>query len=173
MEVLFIILLLLAADHQAFSITPEKLYTTARNKTYYIEHEHRYDWYESLAKCARLNMSLMAVDAQVKWNDVVSMIKKQFGENLLLWISGYAVGDNRLFMWMTMGEEFTFNNWSPGNPDFVEQNEYCVQIAGGPNMQWNDNTCTKKFGFICEYNEQQCNGKPKYNLVFNNYQRSK
>ncbi|KNC25659.1 hypothetical protein FF38_04940 [Lucilia cuprina] len=155
MKILFIILFLLTLQHRVFPITPEKLFTSERNKTFYIEHEHKYDWFESLAKCARMDMYLTAFDSKVKWDDVLSMIQKHFGKNLVLWTSGYAVGDKRQFMWMTTGEEFTFTNWTTGNPDFSEQKEYCVQIGNGPYLEWNDNTCTKKFGFICEFKEQQ------------------
>lgn len=106
------------------------------------------------------------------------MFCTDLGKNLVLWISGYAVGDQRQFMWMTTGEEFTFTNWTSGNPDFSEKKEYCVQIGNGPYMEWNDNTCTKKFGFICEFKEQKCqqnshdSEKPKYLFNFYNYQKT-
>ncbi|KAI8119824.1 Lectin subunit alpha [Lucilia cuprina] len=144
MKILFIILFLLTLQHRVFPITPEKLFTSERNKTFYIEHEHKYDWFESLAKCARMDI-------------------------------GYAVGEKREFFWMTTGEEFTFTNWTSGNPDFSEKNEYCVQIGTGPHSEWNDNKCSKKFGFICEFKDHQCNKyyndkiTQNYNLYFNRY----
>ncbi|XP_037822318.1 lectin subunit alpha-like [Lucilia sericata] len=175
MKLLFIILFLLTFKHRVFSITPEKLFTSDRNKIFYIDHEHKYDWFESLAKCARMDMSLTAFDSKVKWDDVLTMIQKQFEKKLILWTSGYAVGDKRQFMWMTTGEEFTFTNWTTGNPDFSEQKEYCVQIGNGPHYEWNDNSCTKKFGFICEFKEQQCKNyysdkiTQNYNFYFNKH----
>ncbi|KAM7360675.1 lectin subunit alpha-like [Cochliomyia hominivorax] len=178
MKVLLFILFSLIAGEKVFSITPEKLFKTDGNKTFYIEHEHKYDWFQSFAICTRMNMALAAFDSKIKWDDVLNMINKQFGRKLLLWTSGYAVGEQREFIWMTTGEEFTFTNWTTGNPDFSQKSEYCVQIGSGPYSEWNDNTCSKKFGFICEYKKQECNNEsdrienPKYQLIFNNYQKS-
>lgn len=94
------------------------------------------------------------------------------GKNVQLWVGGYAVGKSRKFTWIATGEEFTYSFWSEKNPDFYQNSEFCVEI-GHENMKWNDNKCSYKYGFICEFRD--CCGdnkldEQKYpNIIINNF----
>ncbi|XP_065365469.1 lectin subunit alpha-like [Calliphora vicina] len=171
------IILLLLTLEQVCSITREKLYTSDGKQYYYIENEYKYDWFESLTKCARINMTLLTIDSKIKSEDINQVVKKAFGKNVILWVGGYAIGTNRQFTWIATGEEFTYTYWYASNPDFYNSEEYCVQIGWHANMGWNDNKCTKKFGFICEFKPQECSDyvdDKKYknqNIIINNYQK--
>lgn len=96
------------------------------------------------------------------------------GKNIVLWVGGYAVGTNRTFTWVATGANFTYTYWYGQNPDFFNSEEYCVQI-GYRDMQWNDNKCTNKYGFVCEFKPNCCgNGNNcqyiNQNIIISNYQ---
>ncbi|XP_037822317.1 lectin subunit alpha-like [Lucilia sericata] len=171
------LMLLLSALEQVWSITQEKLYSADGKKFYYIENEYKYDWFESLTKCASMNMTLLTIDSKPKSEEINNVVKKAFGKNIILWVGGYAVGSNRQFRWVSTGEEFTYTYWHGANPDFTNSEEYCMQIGWSATMAWNDNKCTKKFGFICEFKPQECSGNTddknyKYhNIIINNLQK--
>ncbi|TMW52748.1 hypothetical protein DOY81_002198 [Sarcophaga bullata] len=176
MKTIIVIILLNLTSCFTHTITREKLFTAATSKRqYYIENEHKYDWFESWAKCARMNMVLVTIDSKTKSDEINKLVLDSFGKKLILWVGGYALGSQRQFTWMATGEEFTYTFWYDKNPDFYNQEEYCAQIGWHTTMQWNDNKCTKKFGFMCEFksqiNEESEMKQKNQNIIINNYQR--
>ncbi|KAM7361066.1 lectin subunit alpha-like [Cochliomyia hominivorax] len=170
------IILFLLIWQQVCGITHEKLYTSDGKKFYYIENDYKYDWFEALTKCARMNMSLLTIDSKSKSENINQIVLKTFGKNVVLWVGGYAVGPNRQYTWVATGEEFTYTLWSGPNPDFYNKEEFCMQIGWSSSMGWNDNNCIKKFGFICEFRPNECNeiddkNLRNQNIIINNYQK--
>ncbi|KAM7361070.1 lectin subunit alpha-like [Cochliomyia hominivorax] len=169
------IILFLLIWQQVCGITHEKLYTSDGKKIFYIENEYKYDWFEALTKCARMNMTLLTIDSKSKSDNINQIVLKTFGKNIVLWAGGYAVGTNRDFKWVATGEEFTYTFWHGANPDFSGKVEFCMQIGWGSKMEWNDNNCTKKFGFVCEFRPNEYNDDKNFrnqNIVINNYQKA-
>ena len=56
------------------------------------------------------------------------------------------------FSWIATAKNVDFTNFSPGEPNFQNRNEYCLQTAWNDAMQWNDHECHYQYGFICEQN---------------------
>ena len=100
-------------------------------------------------------MSLATIDTKTKSDDIAALLKKAFGKTVFLWFGGCVNGDNpRQFVWAATGKKFVFTNWGPGQPDFSNSKEYCAHIGSTTMDAWNDNSCTSKLGFICDYNQQ-------------------
>lgn len=56
-----------------------------------------------------------------------------------------------------------FDRWSPGEPNNHGNNEHCAQVSTFRYLHWNDDSCDKKYFFVCQFYEHQC---PKGNNVF-------
>ena len=72
------------------------------------------------------------------------------------WIGGHRSGE--CFTWMD-GTDISspilfrcpmagYQNWSPGQPDFANINELCLETD--QNLNWNDVDCHIRQRFICE-----------------------
>ncbi|XP_037815054.1 lectin subunit alpha-like [Lucilia sericata] len=59
--------------------------------------------------------------------------------------------DKLNYTWMATGQQFNYTYWKVNNPDFTNNNEYCVEIGWGSDMEWNE--LSYKYGLICEQNE--------------------
>lgn len=101
-------------------------------------------------------MTLVAIDTKEKSDEITDLLKKILGESHPLWIGAVARGQNAYqYSWITSGNKVEFTNFSPGQPDFLENGEFCLQVAWNNAMQWNDHACQYLFGFICEPKQQQ------------------
>lgn len=135
----------------------------ARNLMDYFLYKFQFSWYDGLARCASMNMSLVSIDSKRKSDDITALLKKTFGRKMRLWIGGAVNGVNpRQFVWIETGKKFVFTNWAPGQPDFAGSNEYCAQTGWTDNMEWNDHVCGLPFGFMCEPKQSHnCNENTK------------
>ncbi|XP_065357569.1 lectin subunit alpha-like [Calliphora vicina] len=118
----------------------------------------KFTWYDGLAKCASMNMSLVTIDSKLKSEEITALLNEIFGKKTHLWMGGTVNGDNpRQFVWISTGRKFTYTNWGNAQPDFAGNNEYCAQTGWTNAMEWNDNKCFNKLGFMCEYSRyHQC-----------------
>ncbi|XP_065368433.1 lectin subunit alpha-like [Calliphora vicina] len=136
----------------------ENIFVSNQNNVYYIESEQKFTWYDGLAKCANMNMSLVTIDTKLKSQEITSLLNDIFGKRIPLWIGGTINGVNpRQFVWISTGKKFTYTNWANGQPDFAGNNEYCAQTGWTNAMEWNDHVCSNQYGFMCEYSRyHQC-----------------
>ncbi|XP_065357061.1 lectin subunit alpha-like [Calliphora vicina] len=136
--------------------TTGKFYTTDENKKYYINDEQKYTWFDGLSECLKLNMTLVSVETSLKSQEVNTLVKNTFDRIVILWVGGIMTRypDSRHYIWIATGQPFNYTYWHGKNPDFKGNNEYCIQIGWGPNMEWNDNRCTSNYGFMCEDHRQ-------------------
>ena len=97
-------------------------------------------------------------------------MEQVIGKSHNLWLGGhdgFNVIDetDRPFYWLKTGRKFTFNFWSPNNPNNYNDNgEHCLHIwEKNPEYQWNDESCISKMGFICEINSYiECDSVNKF-----------
>lgn len=66
------------------------------------------------------------------------------------WTSGTCFGTEREFYWMSTGQDISFSNWSPGEPNNAWERENCIEMWNEDGWRWNDALCEDKKGFICE-----------------------
>ncbi|KAM7351014.1 uncharacterized protein ACRADG_003988 isoform 1-T1 [Cochliomyia hominivorax] len=122
------------------------------NTTYYIDADQTHTWYDGLSKCLKNNMTLVSIETQAKSDEINTLVNKVYGKNVILWVGGLLIpsGSSRNYIWIATGQIFSYTKWKLNNPDFSLNNEYCIQIGVNANMEWNDNVCDNKYGFICE-----------------------
>ncbi|KNC22268.1 hypothetical protein FF38_10421 [Lucilia cuprina] len=118
----------------------------------------KYSWFEGQIYCTQMNMTLVEIKTEAKSLELYSLIKKAQEQKSIkgdyIWIGGIL---NRFpthqFVWLSTGEYFTYTNWYDNNPDFQDDNEFCVELVMDENWKWNDDSCITTGGFICECKE--------------------
>ncbi|XP_037821084.1 uncharacterized protein LOC119610067 [Lucilia sericata] len=100
-----------------------------------------------------MNMSLVTIDAKEKSDDITNLLSKTFGAVNGMWIGAIANGKDHHYIWISTGNEMIFSNWSPGEPNFENSQEYCVLTGWTDKIKWNDGGCYSLQGVICEYND--------------------
>ncbi|XP_037814973.1 lectin subunit alpha-like [Lucilia sericata] len=135
------------------------LYTSDANKTYYIDFERKYSWFEGQIYCTQMGMTLVELNTQTKNLEVYRLIKHVQNryniEGSFLWIGGILDRfPNRRFAWLSTGEYFTYTDWYGDNPDYYYNNEFCVELEMKENWRWSDDSCITRGGFICEHKKE-------------------
>ncbi|XP_065368984.1 ladderlectin-like [Calliphora vicina] len=147
---LFAILLISFIQIQSiYSI--DNLYTSNRNNIYYMDNELKYTWFNALAKCNSMNMSLVTIDTKEKSDEITDLMKNTFAKVNPLWIGGVAIGSDHHYVWISTGRKFTFTNWAAGEPSYSSETELCLLNGWSDKMLWNDHQCHKNYGVMCEY----------------------
>ncbi|XP_037807825.1 lectin subunit alpha-like [Lucilia sericata] len=145
-----------------------EMYTSSNNNKYYIDGEQKYNWFEAVGICSSMNMKLVTIETKTKSDDINALVLKSFDKRISLWVGGIATRDNTnklKYIWIYTGQPFSYVYWSPNNPDFKNNNEYCINIGSTDDMKWNDYPCTRTLGVICELQE---NNKIQINFNFYN-----
>ena len=68
-----------------------------------------------------------------------------------------AENSNDVNSWYTIDNlPYIYSNWNSNEPSNSNGNEDCAHIytSGGLKYLWNDNQCTKSFGFVCKKNRK-------------------
>ncbi|XP_065361954.1 lectin subunit alpha-like [Calliphora vicina] len=136
-----------------------QLYTSDANNTYYIDFERKFSWFDGQIACLRMNMTLVEIKTSTKSLELNTMIKNLQQQNNIkgdyLWIGGILSRfPNKKFVWLSTGEELTYTNWYDNNPDFYNDNEFCIEMVMAENWKWNDDSCITRGGFVCEYKKE-------------------
>ena len=64
------------------------------------------------------------------------------------WMGGSALLKEGQWMWHQNGDQFTYTNWVPGQPDNIEGREDCLMYW--KEIKWNDDPCNRQHSYICE-----------------------
>lgn len=71
--------------------------------------------------------------------------------NVGLWLSGTCYGRERQFYWFGHDGEFTFTDWSSGQPHIEIGNEHCIVLGGHEHQTlWFDIRFELTYYPICE-----------------------
>ena len=71
------------------------------------------------------------------------------------WLGMHRVTEHEPFSWAD-GSKVDFLNWSPGEPNFEDQDELCVSFdshsTGRPrtSLKWKDDDCSKELPYFCQ-----------------------
>uniref|UniRef100_A0A1I8NG61 C-type lectin domain-containing protein n=1 Tax=Musca domestica TaxID=7370 RepID=A0A1I8NG61_MUSDO len=129
-----------------------KWYTAPDGNRYMVDDENTYNWYESLAECAKRGLTLVSINSDQK-NDALLTGLRQLNK-YEFWLGGVATNyRNRgvVFRWISSGEDFDYTNWANNEPN-GNGVEVCVHTSNS-NYRWNDRDClNSKFNLLCEEN---------------------
>ncbi|KAI8119825.1 Lectin subunit alpha [Lucilia cuprina] len=100
-----------------------------------------------------MNMTLATIDTKEKSDEITELLRNTFGNVNPVWIGAVANGDDRHYVWISTGKRVVFTNWYVDEPDFHNNNEYCLQTGWSNQIKWNDHECHLHFGLICEYTD--------------------
>ncbi|XP_065361882.1 lectin subunit alpha-like isoform X2 [Calliphora vicina] len=106
-----------------------------------------------------MNMTLVEINTSTKSLELNTLITNLQKHNNIkmgyLWIGGILSQiPNKKFVWLSTGDELTYTNWYDNNPDFYNDNEFCIEMVMEKNLKWNDDSCTTIGGFVCEYKDE-------------------
>ncbi|XP_043932649.1 lectin-like [Protopterus annectens] len=83
-------------------------------------------------------------------NDLILQLGESSGGPV--WIGGHRLLKSEHFIWID-GSSWNYNNWAPGEPNFVGGAEECTEMYTSQQRagSWNDISCSVTRSFICEY----------------------
>lgn len=107
-------------------------------------------WNDALADCRSPlnNGDLLSVENKYEM-DFINEISSKFGyHKQLLWIGLNDQQNEGIFIWSdgTSYNRSEYTNWGPGEPS-NQGGERCVTLL---DKVWNNDDCTKEYGYICE-----------------------
>ncbi|KAI4900124.1 hypothetical protein NFI96_006470, partial [Prochilodus magdalenae] len=107
----------------------------------YVVVSENMNWTEAQRYCRGYHTDLVSVRNETENRKLISVLKKT---NLLnVWIGLY-----RTRSWSD-GNNSSFSNWRPGQPDNAWGNEHCTAASFKYFGQWTDEDCDQAFPFIC------------------------
>merc|ERR1712198_432740 len=127
-------------------------YFDQTNRCYALFNEPSITWMDAQYNCTKLGGDLaMIFDDQT--NDFVSTVSG----GSIAWIGAHRVGPltdpkprNDQFTWID-GSALEFSNWSGGQPDNYNGDEFCVEMNTFGSATWNDQWCNANRNYyICQ-----------------------
>jgi len=114
----------------------------------YIYFATRRDWPQARAACEAIGAHLVVSTSQGE-NDDFSPLAGL----LDVWVGGTDSNAEGVWLWLT-GELMSYTNWRTGEPNNSDPNnpngEDCMIIEGDNGGLWDDRSCLKTYGYICE-----------------------
>lgn len=104
-------------------------------------------WDNANSYCRNLGGSLAVPRDSAKNQAMKSLLPSHYR----IWV---GLNDkHREGSWKDMnGNSIGYSNWQRGEPNNYRGGEDCLQLRG--NGKWNDDKCSRKFYFMCEYSKQ-------------------
>lgn len=131
-------------------------------------HEHRYaffcervSWFWAKTRCEQMGGHLATITSKEENEFVASLLPRARNYDTFYWIGLLDETKKRAWKWIT-GEEFSYQDWRPGEPNNAGGNEYYVAMTASPEASvhgtWNDfegphRTHDIIVGFVCEWDE--------------------
>ncbi len=114
----------------------------------YIFCNNQESWSDARAYCNDFNMKLVTLGSAAEEEWVYSIANVLSPQKW--WIGANDKAAEGSFVWDS-GEEASYSNWEPGEPNDVGGNEDCAQLNRfHPAKTWNDEPCSLHLNFICE-----------------------
>ncbi|XP_070538393.1 lithostathine-like [Ptychodera flava] len=112
---------------------------------YFYYKERHYRWNEAREQCQNFNATLAAIDDYQEDQFLIDIIDLEGGQ---VWI---GLNDNRIEgYWEWDGNATSrYRNWDDNEPNGGTE-ENCVEMRDHRNGKWNDESCDKERGYICE-----------------------
>ncbi|XP_034020004.1 type-2 ice-structuring protein-like [Thalassophryne amazonica] len=104
-------------------------------------------WVRAESNCMYMGGHLASVHSYDEYHDIQSMIIKVTHEPKKAWLGGSDAYEEGLWFW-TDGTPFGFNNWCPGQPNNLD-NQDCFAMNYSDQNCWNDELCGVTFPSVC------------------------
>ncbi|XP_055998492.1 lectin BRA-3-like [Ostrea edulis] len=150
------LLIFLAALTTVFAACPSH-WSGHRNKCYFFSRDNE-TFSDALILCEMLGVqyrrpaSIATIDSANTQKYLANLIRHSGS-------TAYYIGVNDIvnegeFVWISSGQNATYLNWGPDQPNNRWGNENCVVIRYDPgqgfDMTWSDDPCTDLNTYICE-----------------------
>ncbi|XP_063436765.1 collectin-12-like [Mytilus trossulus] len=119
-----------------------------KQSCYFIEISPTKTWNEAKMDCHIKGSRLVKVDNAFENSFLKSFAKVRNAHHV--WIGAHIPLRQSHFVWEADNTNVTFTDWAPRQPDNYRNAEDCVHMDYGLSNTWNDNSCSKKVGYICE-----------------------
>ncbi|XP_055597029.1 perlucin-like [Uranotaenia lowii] len=115
------------------------------------------NWFKASEYCRSIGMRLITINSQEENEELAGFVKqtnKFEADGCSFWLGGSDLGEEGCYTWSGTGRKVTFANWSPGEPNNMNNAEHCLQLVYIPRFNqswtWNDIECHKTMYFVCE-----------------------
>jgi len=133
---------------------------TSESTVVFAGNGHRYEvinksitWTKARDDCKKRGGYLATITSNEEQEFIIDLLSKQ-GKRRNYWLGGYREGKD--WKWVT-GEDFTYTNWIPGEPNNAEGKEDKLLLSRNRGNKWNDssnnntNPYEETLGYICEW----------------------
>ncbi|KAE8282093.1 Ladderlectin Precursor [Larimichthys crocea] len=109
----------------------------------------RFTWADAELYCVSQKANLVVIHSVEEHNFIKDLIMNFDHTRGLTWIGLNDIHKEGGWMWSD-GSAVDFVLWDAGEPNNHDGLEDCVHINYGPDLKWNDYSCSEKFTFVCE-----------------------
>ncbi|KAK6180703.1 hypothetical protein SNE40_008704 [Patella caerulea] len=139
---------------------PDYVYNCGRNKKwknfgkncFYFSAEGARPFEIARTWCTGVSANLVVIPDQ----DTQNFIEESIDKKGAYWIGLQDQDRENVFTWLDGITDLNYTNWKKGQPNNYAGGENCAMIYGTGNTkgQWNDDSCSKSYYFICERTAQ-------------------
>lgn len=108
------------------------------------------NWTDAYDYCEKHNMSLLSFETQEESQRIGDYIKQSGLPQDFYWTSGKDDTSEGNWVWASIQENVTFENWRANQPD-GGQKENCLYLHSRDEFKWGDWLCHLAEQFICEW----------------------
>ncbi|XP_011417968.3 perlucin-like protein [Crassostrea angulata] len=109
-------------------------------------------WFDGMKMCQIHGSVLASVESQEEHNYIVSLMQNT--HKSIVWIGGSDWNVEGSFLWEPYGDQITYTNFSPGEPNDLNNSEDCLLIDGSSlknnTYTWNDRNCRDSHFYVCK-----------------------
>jgi hypothetical protein len=119
-------------------------------------------WKKASDDCKKKGGYLATITSEEEQEFILDLLSKK-GKKDSYWLGGYREGNKAIEGWKwETGEDFTYSNWMPGEPNNSGGNENRLMISRviasfnykSKKGQWNDSPQSDALGYICEWDAE-------------------
>ncbi|XP_023933559.1 macrophage mannose receptor 1-like [Lingula anatina] len=117
-----------------------------------VKESDRKNYTDAKAACAAMGKTVFLASITNSFEQAFVTSRVQ-DTDVNYWIGLSDYDRQHFFRWLT-NEDLTYTNWDTNEPTnfFVSQGENCVQVQSSRDSagKWADDTCSKRYGYICQ-----------------------
>nr|XP_022328733.1 perlucin-like protein isoform X1 [Crassostrea virginica]XP_022335146.1 perlucin-like protein isoform X1 [Crassostrea virginica] len=109
-------------------------------------------WFDGMKMCQIHGSNLASVESQEEQNFIVSLMRNS--HKTVVWLGGSDWTVEGKFVWEPYGDDITYSNYAPGEPNNHHGVEDCLLIDGSSHKDfsftWDDRNCDDQHYYICK-----------------------
>merc|ERR1719239_1073470 len=109
-------------------------------------------WHDAGIACSRIQNGYLAEPMTQNENSFIFGLVRSHGGGKA-WLGGSDLLNEGRWFWSHSGQSFdwTYSAWYGGGPDNANGNQHCLQVYDRGYNLWDDNDCSVKYNYVCEY----------------------